>query len=66
MTGSACWFDSTKVKGTTGSADFTAGVRIDGEFTSEFREKIFNDSEWETVYHTVDEEKWETDPKWYE
>ena len=47
--GSSCWFNSTKVHGTE-SSGYGVSIRIDGEFTSDFRKKLFGkNSKWKTV-----------------
>ena len=49
MKGYSCWFDSTKVHGckTNGHG---VSIRIDGEFTSDFRRKLFGkNSKWKTI-----------------
>ena len=46
--GSSRWFNSTKVHGTE-SNGYGVSVRIDGEFTEEFREKLFGDTKWKTI-----------------
>jgi hypothetical protein len=54
MTGSTCWFDPSKAHGVSASArGLSAAIRIDGEYTTEFRQQIFNDSTWHTVNHFV-------------
>ena len=48
--GSSCWFDSFKYHGTESKDDYAVSVRIDGEFTQEFREKLFGkNSKWKTI-----------------
>jgi hypothetical protein len=47
--GSSCWFDSQKYHGTKTNG-YGVSLRVDGEYTSEFREKLFGkDSKWATV-----------------
>ena len=47
--GSSCWFNSTKSHGTETNG-YGVSVRIDGEFTSDFRKKLFGkNSKWKTV-----------------
>ena len=47
--GNSCWFDSKKYHGTKTNG-YGVSLRVDGEFTSEFREKLFGkDSKWKTV-----------------
>tara|TARA_R110000765_G_scaffold409241_1_gene507387 strand:+ start:176 stop:835 length:660 start_codon:yes stop_codon:yes gene_type:complete len=48
--GSSGWFDSFKYHGTESQDDIAVSVRIDGEFTQEFREKLFGkNSKWKTI-----------------
>jgi hypothetical protein len=44
LKGISCWFDGSKIHGTKSGDGLSASVRIDGEFTPEFREKVFKDS----------------------
>ena len=47
--GSSCWFNSTKPHGTETNG-YGVSIRIDGEFTSDFRKKLFGkNSKWKTV-----------------
>ena len=47
--GSSCWFDSQKSHGTK-SNGYTVSMRIDGKFTSDFRNKLFGkNSKWKTA-----------------
>jgi len=45
VTGSTCWLDASYAHGTNASNGLSATIRIDGEFTAEFRQKIFNDDQ---------------------
>ena len=50
--GNSCWFNSKKYHGTktTKTNGYGVSLRVDGEFTSEFRDKLFGkDSKWETA-----------------
>lgn len=47
--GSSCWFDSRKIHGTETNG-YGVSLRVDGEFTSEFRDKLFGQgSKWMTL-----------------
>ena len=47
--GNSCWFDSKKYHGTKTNG-YGVSLRVDGEYTSEFRDKLFGkDSKWKTV-----------------
>ena len=47
--GNSCWFDSKKYHGTKTNG-YGVSLRVDGEYTSDFRKKLFGkDSKWETV-----------------
>ena len=49
MKGYSCWLDSTKVHGCKTNG-YGVSVRIDGEFTSDFRRKLFGkNSKWKTI-----------------
>ena len=55
LKGNSCWFDNSYVHGTKSGNGLSASLRIDGEFKVNFRKKIFNDMEWKTVRHYVDD-----------
>ncbi len=47
--GSSCWFDSKKIHGTE-TDGYGVSLRVDGEFTDEFRKKLFGEnSKWKTI-----------------
>ncbi len=47
--GNSCWFDSRKIHGTETNG-YGVSLRVDGEFTSEFRDKLFGQgSKWMTL-----------------
>ena len=47
--GNSCWFDSKKIHGTETNG-YGVSLRVDGEFKSEFRDKIFGkNSRWMTL-----------------
>ena len=47
--GNSCWFNSKKYHGTKTNG-YGVSLRVDGEYTSDFRKKLFGkDSKWETV-----------------
>ena len=61
--GSSCWFDA-KIKHGSESDGFAASLRVDGEFTKEFREKSFGkNSKRETV---TDLDRWNWNTEKYE
>ena len=35
--------------------DFSASLRVDGEYTEDFREIVLGDREWKTTFEFVDE-----------
>ena len=48
--GYSCWFDSRKFHGAEALGRNGVSVRVDGKFTSDFREKVFGkDAEWESL-----------------
>jgi len=48
--GYSCWFDSREFHGSEVTEKYSMGVRIDGEFTSDFREKLFGkNSKWKSL-----------------
>jgi len=53
--GVSCWFNPIMLHGIKNGDDFSASLRIDGEFTEEFREKLFGDTKWKTTFNWVDE-----------
>ncbi len=55
MKGTSCWFNPILVHGTDNGDNLSASLRVDGEFTTEFRKQIFGDDEWKTTFDWVDE-----------
>ena len=53
--GVACRFNPVLLHGTECGDDFSASIRIDGEYTKEFRKKIFGDTKWNTEFEFVDD-----------
>ena len=55
LKGKSCWLDNSCVHETKSGDGLSASLRIDGEFKVDFRKEIFNDIEWKTVSHYVDD-----------
>jgi|TARA_R110000822_G_scaffold82989_4_gene195894 hypothetical protein len=53
--GISCWFNPLLLHGVDCGEDISASLRVDGEYTKEFRKKIFGDDEWKTEFTYVDE-----------
>ena len=53
--GISCRFNPVMLHGVECGDDFSASLRIDGEYTKEFRKKIFGDTEWRTEFDYVDD-----------
>ena len=53
--GISCRFNPVMLHGVKCGDDFSASLRVDGEYTREFRKKIFGDGEWRTEFTHVDE-----------
>jgi len=54
--GTSCRFNPIMLHGVECEEDFSASIRVDGQYTEDFRETILGDREWKTTYEYVDEE----------
>ena len=53
--GISCWFNPLLLHGVDCGENISASLRVDGEYTREFRKKIFGDEEWKTEFTYVDD-----------
>ena len=53
--GICCRFNPVLLHGVDCIENFSASIRVDGEYEEDFRYKIFGDTEWKTEYDFVDE-----------
>ena len=59
--GISCRFNPVMLHGVDCREDFSASLRVDGEYTEDFREIVLGDREWKTTFEYVDEEVYSTD-----
>ena len=51
----SCRFNPVMLHGVECGEDFSASLRVDGEYTEDFREIVLGDREWKTTFEFVDE-----------